>query len=75
MDLSFYYKILLAKNNDKVIDLAIRRIVDLNIRPVSNKQQTELTTKFNHWSRFITELLDKLDKNQLIILKIVKHFL
>jgi len=34
VDQAFYYRVLLAENSEKVLDAAMRRLVDLNIRPV-----------------------------------------
>jgi hypothetical protein len=53
IDQTFYYRVLLAENSEKVIDAAIRKLVDLNIRPIPKvTNSAEITSKVIMWSTF-----------------------
>jgi hypothetical protein len=63
IDQTFYYRVLLAENSEKVIDAAIRKLVDLNIRPIPKvTNSAEITSKVIMWSTFTEKIFKELSK-------------
>lgn len=53
IDPSFYFRVILAENSEKVMEAAIKRLVDLYIRPVpSPKSAPDIANKVTMWSSF-----------------------
>lgn len=71
---TFYIRVLLAPNSDKIIDLAMKRLVELNIRPATKTPTLDINSKVQMWQKFTEEMFKEFSKNIHILLKIFKHF-
>lgn len=73
---TFYFRVLLAENSEKVVDAAMRRLVDLNIRPQEKQNKTsDATNKIVVWAAFTDKLFTELSKQPQVLLRVFRYFL
>lgn len=76
IDQNFYYRVLLAENSEKVQEAAMRRLVDLNIRPVQKTTNAaDIAGKVTAWTAFTERLFRETAKQPQVMLKVFRHFL
>lgn len=76
LDQTFYFRVLYAENSEKVFDAAMKRLVDLNIRPSDKlSKPVEITTKITMWMAFTERLFSELGKQPHAFLRVFRYFL
>lgn len=59
-----------------MLDAAIKRLVDLNIRPATSaKSTTDIANKVTMWGSFTEKVFRELGRNYTMLLRVIRQFL